>query len=458
MQPTRTAVQSITLAATLAAVTLVSACGAPEPRFLLGGIQVNEPDHPAWFVALRSEGFNTVSATVYAKQGDWDQAHLWWEDDEPHVVAEIREAKRSGLRVVLIPRVALDHAFPRNLFLWHGMILPDGEDRIRAWFDLYRTFVLRWARVAESEGVDLFGIGSELSSLTSTRPVEAIPALEAWNLDAEGQERRKQAMLTVEGELESRDLWIRGKDDFESLDAYLDAEIAANRAWADRTAFGASDDAVARINRRSAMLDGLWRALIADVRAVYGGRLTYAANFDQYDRVGFWDALDCIGVNAYWTLRPGGRDLPATELPAALEAGWTRVVEDLDDFRTHAGVPSTPVVFTEIGYTWRRNGTVQPWAGTGFWLRLDEDDPKLFVWGDQPRDLDERAEAIRALDRVLGRRDGPALLTGLLWWKLTSLPEHRAIEPFVAVLGDPAEDQLFRALRDLANRPERTDD
>ena len=34
-----------------------------------------------------------------------------------------------------------------------------------------------------------------------------------------------------------------------------------------------------------------WRALIADVRKVYTGHITYAANWSDYSRVPFWDAL-----------------------------------------------------------------------------------------------------------------------------------------------------------------------
>jgi len=434
----------------LAAASLTCRTARRDPGFLLGGIQVNEPDHAAWFEALVDEGMNAVSVTVYAKQGDWDTAHLWWSDEEPHVLAEIRGAKARGLAVVLIPRIALDHAFPRNVFLWHGMILPSDRERIEAWFERYREFVLRWAKVARDEDVDLFAVGSELSALTSTRPIDEIPPLAAWYLDERGQARRREEMLRRSSELDARDVWTRGRDDFDSLAEYLDAEIATHRDWALRTTFGAEPDAVARINARSAVLESSWRALIADVRKVYDGPLTYAANFDQYDRVGFWDALDRIGINAYWSLRPGGREVAPEDLPTALETGWESILGDIDAFRGAAGVGAMPVVFTEIGYTSRASGTVQPWAGTGFWLEIEERDSALYVWGDEPVRPDERVEAIRALDRVLRRREGAPLLDGLLWWKLSTLPGHREIEPFVAILGDPRDEPLFEALRSVA--------
>ena len=38
-------------------------------------------------------------------------------------------------------------------------------------------------------------------------------------------------------------------------------------------------------------------------RAVYKGKLTYAANWDgEFEEVAFWDALDVIGVQAYFPL------------------------------------------------------------------------------------------------------------------------------------------------------------
>ena len=46
----------------------------------------------------------------------------------------------------------------------------------------------------------------------------------------------------------------------------------------------------------------LWRRVIASIREVYDGPLTYAANFDVYADVPFWDALDLVGIDAYFEL------------------------------------------------------------------------------------------------------------------------------------------------------------
>lgn len=54
-----------------------------------------------------------------------------------------------------------------------------------------------------------------------------------------------------------------------------------------------------------------WRALIADVRKIYKGKLTYVASSDAFEQVGFWDALDTIGLQL-------GQDASPPEEPAAL--------------------------------------------------------------------------------------------------------------------------------------------
>jgi len=68
-----------------------------------------------------------------------------------------------------------------------------------------------------------------------------------------------------------------------------------------------------------------WRSLIEEVRAIYGGRLTYAANWDKYARIEFWDALDLVGVDAYFPLADDAT--PEVEPPAWEAADRFSVIE-----------------------------------------------------------------------------------------------------------------------------------
>ncbi len=60
---------------------------------------------------------------------------------------------------------------------------------------------------------------------------------------------------------------------------------------------------MARMNRRHRLISNEWKELIADARTVFSGRMTYAANFDEYFDVSWWRYLDMVGINAYFPLR-----------------------------------------------------------------------------------------------------------------------------------------------------------
>ena len=416
------------------------------PRFYLGGIQVNEPDRGAWLEGLEAAGFNTVAVTAYAMQGDWDSDTLWFEPPDPGVVGEIRAARERGLHVVLILRVALDHAFERNKFLWHGMIVPRDEETLGAWFAAYSRFVTAWAVVAEEEDVDLLGIGSELNSMTSTIAVNTIPVLEEYWANESKTTRENRRVLEQADSVGSRHLAVRGFESYGDLESYLADRTAVHRAWARQVTWAESLDPLSRINARRARLDAHWRRLVSSVREVYEGELTYAANFDQYEHVGFWDVLDVIGINAYFPLRSSwDPDLGGEELYARLEAGWTGVLGRLEHFRETRNL-ELPVVFTELGYVARRHSTIEPWAAQGFSVLPRGTGDALVVWEEQPPDETERALAVRALFES-ERRLRSRMLEGILYWKLSTIPAHREIEPFVLILGEEPEDELLPELR-----------
>jgi hypothetical protein len=139
-----------------------------------------------------------------------------------------------------------------------------------------------------------------------------------------------------------------------------------------------------------------WRALAAEVRTVYGGRLTYAANwYAEAEAVTFWDALDVVGVQAYFPLA----DADTASLDA-LVAGWGRHVEALR--RLHAA-SGKPVLFTEVGYRSVGYAAREPWR----W-------PARAERGTVPPDPATQARLYRALFR---RFDGVPWMAGVVVWK-----------------------------------------
>jgi len=105
-----------------------------------------------------------------------------------------------------------------------------------------------------------------------------------------------------------------------------------------------------------------WRNVIAAVRARFSGRLTFAANWvDGARLVGFWDALDYIGIDAYMPLTSGTNLDPGE---AELAAAWTDRGYLADITRLQARW-SKPVVFTELGYQSRLGAAHNPAGGSG---------------------------------------------------------------------------------------------
>lgn len=434
----------------------------PVLPFYLGGIQVNEPDIKTWVQALKAAEMNTVEVTVYATQEEWDSDQIRFEAHNEGVVQEIRSAKAAGLKVVLILRIVLDHAYPQNNFLWHGLIMPKTDDQLAQWFKKYTDFVHQWAAIAEAERVDVLGIGSEMNALTSTLPVTALPDLERYYLDAIQQRALIHNLLQHKERIPITELQLKGGYQFPSLEDFLEQRLQAWQAWAKQVSYQNSEDAavkdqpaspekatlttIAQINRRRQTLDQHWRQLIQQTRQIYTGQLTYAANFDQYQSVGFWDDLDLIGINAYFPLRSHARYDNQRRLKKKLSEGWRQILSDLEAFRQEQSITDKAVVFTELGYTrWEQN-TLAPWSYSGFSLVGKPGQQDVILWTMQPTNAQERVLAVEALYEIF-EAEYSHLLQGILYWKISTQPEHQSDEPFVLILNDSPLDPLQRILK-----------
>ncbi len=134
-----------------------------------------------------------------------------------------------------------------------------------------------------------------------------------------------------------------------------------------------------------------WRDILAAVRSVYSGRITYAANWDSLDTIPFWDAVDLIGVQAYFPL--SSEESPTVE---AIRKGWKNHLDGLDKLSEKTG---KKILFAEIGYD------LSPLAAREPWRTASRDN-----------------EATRALRRRLTQvalEDLEQLdfLAGMFWWK-----------------------------------------
>lgn len=100
-----------------------------------------------------------------------------------------------------------------------------------------------------------------------------------------------------------------------------------------------------------------WRQMITRIRKHYHGPLTYSGNWDgEYDLVRFWDALDYIGIGAYFPICDE-KSAALTEL----KKGWRERLENLKNFAQSHG---KAIIFTEIGYPAFDVAGARPWEWT----------------------------------------------------------------------------------------------
>ncbi|MEM6333365.1 MAG: hypothetical protein AAF823_08525 [Planctomycetota bacterium] len=143
-----------------------------------------------------------------------------------------------------------------------------------------------------------------------------------------------------------------------------------------------------------------WAAILDEVRAVYSGRVTYAANWDTLDRVPFWGRLDAVGVQFYYPLTDAA-DPTDEQLRRAVEAR-------LDEAVAFAKAQGKPLMLTELGYAPHDTAASRPWDDAG-----DETEAGFVL---SRRCLDAALAAVMA-------RDGSEVV-GVFLWKWFPTPRE----------------------------------
>jgi len=161
--------------------------------------------------------------------------------------------------------------------------------------------------------------------------------------------------------------------------------------------------------------DQRWRRIIAAIRKVYQGKLTYGGNWDNFQEVPFWDALDYIGVLAYFPLTK-------TENPSESEinAAWEKRCAELTAFsKAHGG---KRFIFTEIGYNESARAAAEPWG--------------FKTGGPHATEIQQRC-----IEVALDLPKTCPVLVGMYWWKW--FPDLRHQEEENYRLQTPAIKALF---------------
>ncbi len=96
-----------------------------------------------------------------------------------------------------------------------------------------------------------------------------------------------------------------------------------------------------------------WKQLVKEVRKVYRGKVTYASNWDNYENIEWWDAVDYIGIDAYFPLAEGNH--PEKH---EIQAGWEPIKKNMSAFSKKW---NKPVLFTEYGFQSMDGATGNHW-------------------------------------------------------------------------------------------------
>ncbi len=143
-----------------------------------------------------------------------------------------------------------------------------------------------------------------------------------------------------------------------------------------------------------------WREVVALARTYFSdGPIVYAANWTEFTGVDWWDALDYVGIDAYF---------PLTTLTdptvAQLQAAWNTWADTIEGWLL-ANYPDMDVIFTEIGYRSLDGANIQPWAWSPY--------------GTDNVDLAEQANCyLAALSQTWDR----SWMAGYFWWNWETNP------------------------------------
>ncbi len=172
-----------------------------------------------------------------------------------------------------------------------------------------------------------------------------------------------------------------------------------------------------------------WRKLIADIRAIYSGKLVYNTNHGCEDGIEWFDALDYIGTSAYYRI-PRADDSTVDDMVKL----WDKPKEKIKAVCEKFG---KKIIFMEIGCRSARGCADMPWD---------------FTHPDLPHDEDEQA---MFFESALKAMSNEPYFAGFFWWDWNTflLPDDKiATDRGFGIYGKKTERLLtdfYKAEREL---------
>ena len=108
-------------------------------------------------------------------------------------------------------------------------------------------------------------------------------------------------------------------------------------------------------SRLSVEKTDFWIRLIQEVRRIYDGKITYAANwYNEYEKITFWKELDYIGIQAYFPLV--NNEYPSVQ---QISKGWKKHFPAMTTIHKKY---KRKILFTEMGYKSTPDSAIEPWS------------------------------------------------------------------------------------------------
>jgi len=97
-----------------------------------------------------------------------------------------------------------------------------------------------------------------------------------------------------------------------------------------------------------------WKDFIQEVKGIYTGKITYAANwYNEYEKITFWKELDYIGIQAYFPLV--NNEYPNVQ---QISKGWKKHFPTMKAIHKKY---NRQILFTEMGYKSTSDSAIEPW-------------------------------------------------------------------------------------------------
>lgn len=246
----------------------------PENANVLKGMNLVAPINElkkTTLLDLKANNVNAISLIPYAFLNtenitiSYDNGKQWWGETTAGIKECAKLSHAENFKIMLKPHLWINH----NSYT--GELDFKNEKDWRKWEAEYEKYILNFARIAQSEKMELFCFGTELKNPIAKRPQ-------------------------------------------------------------------------------------YWLQLIKKIRTIYTGKLTYAANWDDFEAVPFWNELDYIGIDAYFPLSKS-QTPSATEL----KAGWKLHIQNIEKIQQKF---NKKVIFTEYGYRNSDYCANEPWSET----------------------------------------------------------------------------------------------